>query len=127
MYIFYCDDDQEDIELFKRVVFKINSNIQCESLTDAEESIAYLAGAFPKPDAIFIDLHMPKLDGLECVIAIKRNKALKKIPLIILSNGLGKAQIEQFNKLGVYRFVSKSTVDDMETSLKHMLQPEQEV
>src|SRR5688500_3884307 len=99
MNIFYCDDDQDDIEFFKKAVNKINPKIICTTSLDAEEALNILASEEKKPDAIFIDLHMPKFDGLECVIAIKRNKSLKRIPVIILSNGLGKLQIEQFNKL----------------------------
>jgi CheY-like chemotaxis protein len=123
MNIFYCDDDQDDIEFFKKAVNKINPKITCTTSLDAEEALNILAFEEEKPDAIFIDLHMPKFDGLECVIAIKRNKGLKRIPLIILSNGLGKLQIEQFNKLGVFRFVSKTTFEDLESSLRHVLMP----
>jgi len=123
MNIFYCDDDQDDIEFFKKAVSEINPNINCTTSLDAEEALNILASKEKKPDAIFIDLHMPKFDGLECVIAIKRNKSLKRIPVIILSNGLGKLQIEQFNKLGVYRFVSKTTYEDLESSLRNVLIP----
>jgi CheY-like chemotaxis protein len=123
MNIFYCDDDQDDIEFFKKAVNKINPKITCTTSLDAEEALNILAFEEEKPDAIFIDLHMPKFDGLECVIAIKRNKGLKRIPLIILSNGVGKLQIEQFNKLGVFRFVSKTTFEDLESSLRHVLMP----
>jgi CheY-like chemotaxis protein len=121
MNIFYCDDDQDDIEFFVKAVNKINPEINCVTSLDAEEALQILSSEEKKPDAIFIDLHMPKFDGLECVIAIRRNKSLKRIPLIILSNGLGKAQIEQFNKLGVFRFVSKTTFQDLEDSLRHVL------
>ena len=121
MNIFYCDDDRDDIEFFKKAVGKINPKINCITSLDAEEALTILAADERKPDAIFIDLHMPKFDGLECVIAIKRNKSLKHIPVIILSNGLGKHQIEQFNKLGVFRFVSKTTFEDLESSLRHVL------
>ena len=123
MNIFYCDDDQEDIEFFKKAINKINPKINCTTSLDAEEALNILTSEEKKTDVIFIDLHMPKLDGLECVIAIKRNKSLKQIPVIILSNGLGKLQIEQFNKLGVFRFVSKTTFEDLESSLRHVLIP----
>jgi CheY-like chemotaxis protein len=64
---------------------------------------------------------MPKLDGIECVIAIKRNKDLKRIPIIIISNAINKKEIDQFNRLGVYYFLSKSTFEDLEASLKNII------
>src|SRR5688500_5834273 len=121
MNILYCDDDQDDIEFFKKAVSQINPTINCITTLDAEEALSILLNQEGKPDAIFIDLHMPKLDGIECVIAIKRNKNLKRIPIVIMSNGLGRTQIEQFNKLGVYRFVSKTTYEDLEISLRNIL------
>ena len=65
---------------------------------------------------------MPRLDGIECVIAIKRNKDLKRIPIIIISNAINKKEIDQFNRLGVYYFLSKSTFEDLEVSLKNILE-----
>lgn len=120
MNIFYCDDDLDDIEYFKRAIRKINPTINLTTAVDAEEALTILFNEEKIPQAIFLDLHMPKLDGLECVIAIKRNKRLKHIPITILANGLSRTQIEQFNRLGVFQFISKTTYDDLETSLRNM-------
>ena len=121
MNIFYCDDDLDDIEFFKKAIRRINPTINLTTTQDAEEALTLLATNEKVPHAIFLDLHMPKLDGLECVIAIKRNKKLKRVPVTILANDLTKIQIEQFNKLGVFQFVSKSTYEDLETSLRNLL------
>lgn len=121
MYIFYCDDDEDDLDLFKKAVHKINSKINCVTSNDAEEALSFLSTDKKKPHAIFVDVHMPKLDGIEFVIAIKRNSTLKRIPIIVISNGLGKHEVEQFNRLGVFRFVLKTTYQDLESSLKSLL------
>ena len=121
MNIFYCDDDSDDIEFFQKAIANINSAIDLTAITDAEEALSVLASKNELPHFIFLDLHMPKMDGLECVIAIKRNKRLKRIPIAILANGLSKTQIEQFNKLGVFQFISKTTYEDLELSLRNIL------
>jgi CheY-like chemotaxis protein len=65
---------------------------------------------------------MPKLDGREFVIAVRRNKELKDIPLIILSGSIEKNQVEQFNKMGVYYFLSKSAEErEFHAALKSIL------
>lgn len=121
MEIFYADDDPVDIVFFTRALTRIDPSIQCTTAVDGVEALDKLFNNPRKPDAIFIDLYMPRLDGIECVIAIKRNKDFKKIPIIILSNAIHKKEIDQFNKLGVYYFLSKSTFEDLETSLRNLI------
>ncbi len=121
MEIFYADDDPVDIVFFTRALRRIDPTIKCTTATDGVEALDKLFSQSHKPDAIFIDLYMPKLDGIECVIAIKRNKDLKRIPIIIISNAINKKEIDQFNRLGVYYFLSKTTFEDLEASLKNIL------
>ena len=121
MEIFYADDDPVDIVFFTRALRRIDPTIKCITATDGVEALDKLFSQTQKPAAIFIDLYMPKLDGIECVIAIKRNKDLKRIPIIIISNAINKKEIDQFNRLGVYYFLSKSTFEDLEVSLRNIL------
>ena len=121
MEIFYADDDPVDIVFFTRALKRIDPDIKCITATDGVEALDKLFSQTQKPAAIFIDLYMPKLDGIECVIAIKRNKDLKRIPIIIISNAINKKEIDQFNRLGVYYFLSKSTFEDLEASLRNIL------
>lgn len=122
MEIFYADDDPVDVVFFTRAVKRIDPNIICTTAVDGVEALDTLFSRQVKPHAIFIDLYMPRLDGIECVIAIKRNKDLKRIPIIIISNAINKKEIDQFNRLGVYYFLSKSTFEDLEVSLKNILE-----
>lgn len=121
MEIFYADDDPVDIVFFTRALKRIDPTIVCVTATDGVEALDKLFTQTHIPDAIFIDLYMPKLDGIECVIAIKRNKDLKRVPIIIISNAINKKEVDQFNRLGVYYFLSKSTFEDLEMSLKNIL------
>src|SRR5688572_10958119 len=121
MEIFYADDDPVDIVFFTRALKRIDPSITCITASDGVEALDKLFNQAVKPDAIFIDLYMPRLDGIECVIAIKRNKDLKRVPIIIISNAINKKEIDQFNRLGVYYFLSKTTFEDLEASLKNIL------
>jgi len=121
MEIFYADDDPVDLVFFTRALKRIDSTITCITASDGVEALDKLFSQTNKPDAIFIDLYMPRLDGIECVIAIKRNKDFKRIPIIIISNAINKKEVDQFNRLGVYYFLSKSTFEDLEASLRNII------
>ena len=121
MEIFYADDDPVDLVFFVRALKRIDPTITCITASDGVEALDKLFSQPNKPDAIFIDLYMPRLDGIECVIAIKRNKDFKRIPIIIISNAINKKEVDQFNRLGVYYFLSKSTFEDLEASLRNII------
>ena len=121
MVIFYADDDPVDLVFFARALKRIDPAIACITANDGVEALDKLFSQTNKPDAIFIDLYMPRLDGIECVIAIKRNKDFKRIPIIIISNAINKKEVDQFNRLGVYYFLSKSTFEDLEASLRNII------
>ena len=121
MQIFYADDDPVDLVFFTRALKRIDPTITCVTASDGVEALDKLFSQTNRPDAIFIDLYMPRLDGIECVIAIKRNKDFKKIPIIIISNAINKKEVDQFNRLGVYYFLSKSTFEDLEASLRNII------
>src|SRR3989337_201326 len=121
MSVFYCDDDLDDIELFKMAIRRIDPLIHVIATTDCEDGLTALFKSEQLPQMIFFDILMPKMDGIETVIAVKRNKKFNSVPIIMLSNGLSKAQIEQFNALGVFQFISKTNYIGLEQSLRGVL------
>src|SRR5688572_12212576 len=118
MHIFYCDDDQDDLDFFKSVVTRLNPEIKLTLSSSPLEALEYLKTIKVKPNFIFFDCKMPELDGIECAIAIKRNRHLKKIPLIMLSENHQGIIIQDYNKLGVYSFLLKTNLEDLEIALK---------
>ena len=119
MTVLYIDDDIEDIELFEEALHHVDPDIQFHSSLHVDEALDKLFNHSLVPDAIFVDLHLPKSDGLECVKRIKEHRHLANIPIVILSTTIGNRQVDDFNKLGVYYFLSKSAlISNMEPALK---------
>jgi DNA-binding NarL/FixJ family response regulator len=75
-----------------------------------------------KPDVIFVDYHLGAIDGYECVKRIKERDELKDVPVVVLSGKISPAIVDDFNKIGVYNFLSKSAMfDDVRDALKVLL------
>lgn len=67
-----------------------------------------------KPDLILLDIIMPEIDGFEVMEIISKNKRLKKIPIIIISNSGQPIEISRARKLGVVDWLIKTEFDPQE-------------
>lgn len=72
------------------------------------EALEYLRGASSEiPCLIFLDLNMPKMNGIEFLRHIRQDERLKNIPVIILSSSTDNSdRIETFS-LGIVGYLIK--------------------
>ena len=59
------------------------------------------------PLAIFLDLKMPKVDGLETLRQIKNDETLKVIPVVMLTSSREEIDLVKSYRLGVNAYVVK--------------------
>ena len=59
------------------------------------------------PVVVFLDLKMPKVDGLEVLTQMKSDPALKVIPVVMLTSSREEADLVKSYKLGVNAYVVK--------------------
>jgi CheY-like chemotaxis protein len=84
--IFLADDDEEDRLLFQEALSEVFSDVELIQSYDGENLMETLSQRVPPaPDAIFLDLNMPRKNGFECLAAIKENEKYRDIPVIIFS------------------------------------------
>jgi DNA-binding response OmpR family regulator len=76
-----------------------------------------------KPDFILLDLVLPSMDGFEVLAKIRKNDALKKIPVIIFSNLAEEKDMLKAKDLGANEYMVKSnfTLDELAQKIKEML------
>ena len=59
------------------------------------------------PKVIFLDLHMPKISGLDFLRIIKSNEQTKNIPVVVLKSSVSPGDIAECQRLGVHGFIEK--------------------
>jgi chemotaxis family two-component system response regulator Rcp1 len=64
-------------------------------------------GQARRPDIILLDLNLPRMDGREVLAQIKRDDALKTIPVVILTTSEGEADIIKSYELQANCYLSK--------------------
>lgn len=66
MYIILCDDDPDDLFFFQEALHEVYPNCSVEITTDGQQLYNLLTNCtISLPDIIFLDLNMPKMNGLE--------------------------------------------------------------
>lgn len=107
---FLAEDDLDDQILFMEAVTALNVGVSCEMAMDGEQAIDKLKNRKGRlPDCIFLDLNMPKMDGLQCLYEIRKIKTIAQVPAIIYSTTISNTVIEQGRKLGAMAFFNKPT------------------
>lgn len=88
---------------------------------DGEEAVK-TCSAF-NPDLIILDLIMPNKDGFTVLAELKKNPALKDIPVIVTSNLSQKEDINRALSLGATDYIVKSNIDlnDLLTKINKLL------
>ena len=66
------------------------------------------------PDLVLLDIVMPKKDGFEVMEEKKKDKNLKKIPLIIISNSGQAIELDRAKALGARDWLVKTEFDPKE-------------
>ena len=105
---FIVDDDVDDQDLFIEAVHEIDESIICFSASDCEEALELLkGGTIGLPDIIFLDLNLPRINGKQCLVALKEDARLQRIPVIIYSTSSEKREIDEVARLGAVHFLTK--------------------
>jgi len=59
------------------------------------------------PKVIFLDLHMPKINGLEFLRRIKSDEQTKEIPVVVLKSSISPIEVNECHRLGVNDYIEK--------------------
>jgi CheY-like chemotaxis protein len=110
--ILLVEDNPNDIELTLRAFRKAQVKNEIVIARDGQEALDYLEeckeGLRPRmPGLILLDLNLPKRSGHEVLSAIKTDRTLARIPVIMLTASTREEDVVRSYDLGVNTFISK--------------------
>lgn len=76
----------DDSKTIRRTAETLLQKAGCEVVTATDGFDALAKIADEKPDVIFVDIMMPRLDGYQTCALIKNNSTFKSTPVIMLSS-----------------------------------------
>jgi CheY-like chemotaxis protein len=107
--ILLVEDDDVDIMTVERTLKDLKIKNQLVSKANGEEALEYLrTDDNKKPCIIFLDLNMPKMNGIEFLKIVKADKTLKKIPVVVLTTSRQQQDIIESFDLSAAGYIVKS-------------------
>jgi CheY-like chemotaxis protein len=115
--IVLAEDDIDDQNIFQIALEEIDSAIRTQFVSNGKELLTLLQTA--QPDLLFLDLDMPYKNGLECLVEMKKDLQLKKIPVVVFSSTTKPSNIQTAYEMGAHLFFIKPPIySDYLSSIK---------
>lgn len=115
LQILLVEDNMSDAMLTIRALKKHNLANNLLHLYDGAQALDFLFGngdyegrnLAEKPKVIFLDLKMPKVDGLEVLRHLKADDRTKLIPVVMMTSSKEEKDIVESHRLGVNSYIVK--------------------
>jgi len=113
--ILLVEDTASDAELTIRALKKGSAAYRIVHLWDGKEAFDFLMGIGSykdrdvnvTPRVILMDLKMPRVTGVQLLALIKQEKALRTIPIVILTSSKEDPDMEACYNLGINSYIVK--------------------
>src|SRR5438034_7844140 len=105
--ILLVEDNPSDAELTQRALRKSELGARVAVARDGAEALEYLLNDRPKPKVIFLDLKLPKIDGIEVLRRARTDQRTRSVPIVVLTSSHEERDIAECYKLGVNSYVVK--------------------
>ena len=102
--VLFIEDDPTVAQMYK---LKLElDGYQVTMAKDGEEGLQFASDV--RPDIIFLDIRLPKMDGFAVLERLRGNEQTRHIPVVILSNYGERELVERGLKLGALEYLIKS-------------------
>lgn len=116
MNIIFIDDDFEELDFMRLGVEAVRPEAHCNFFTDCDEALSALARMTSRPDYIFMEVNMNKIDGDECLVQLGRNQKIRSCKVVMMSSSMDmyeQSHQRAFLNRGAFAIVEKpGTVDE---------------
>jgi CheY-like chemotaxis protein len=83
--IVMVDDDADDQDFFRSACSVVDPNLEVTCYQDSVKALEKISALPTPPDLIFLDLNMPRFNGVEFLEKLKNVPLMKRVPVVIYS------------------------------------------
>ena len=105
-HLLLIDDDEDEIRILSDALAEAVIDCQCTWAMGPQHGLAILK--YFTPQFIFMDYRMPKMNGIECIEAIRETHGLTEVPIILYSSEINKELADKAYAAGAMACVKKT-------------------
>lgn len=123
-HILWADDDMDDLMLMRHVLQDTGQEYEITEVGNGQEALDYLEKAKEKnnlPALIILDMNMPVLSGKEALTVIKKDEALKDIPLVFFTTSNSELDKMYCKRYGVEMITKPPQYNSLKEAVRRLL------
>ncbi len=105
--VLIVDDDRDLARILTFYVHQIMGPVDVRVAYDGEEALGAVQEA--EPDVMLLDLHMPRMNGVELCMQLKGEGLAESSSIISVSAGAAEHDVQLLHQLGIHHFVEKGS------------------
>jgi CheY-like chemotaxis protein len=105
--IVLAEDDEDDSQFFEEALKSVSDPPSLIRAKDGVELTNLLKDSTTLPDLIFLDINMPRKNGVQCLREIRQKENLAHVPVVILSTTSSEDVVESMYQSGANLYVQK--------------------
>ncbi len=109
VWYYLIDDDIDDQEIFRMAIQRVHPSITCTCVNNAVDALHQLRETAILPNCIFLDINMPRMNGIACLKALKQITRLDDVPVYMYSTAADPRILNESRELGATDFIIKPT------------------
>jgi CheY-like chemotaxis protein len=119
-HFFLIDDDEDELEIFMEALAKLQVPCKCTYAQSAEQALEILN--YLKPDVVFVDINMPRVNGFECAKKIRTKAGHEETHIVMYSNGANDVSLEEAHRWGATSCIKKTnSIADLVAAMQKVL------
>ena len=116
-----AEDNAADVFLMEAALQHAGVALEFVVARDGVEAMALLQGGGPLPDALVLDLNMPRMNGFEVLEAVRGDPHLARLKVIVLTTSSASVDRERALALRADAYITKPLAFDEFTALAGQL------
>ncbi len=106
--VLVVDDNQTNLEILEQQLGSWHMRVTCaESGEESLDAMRQAAAAGAPFELVILDMHMPRMDGLQLASAIQSDASLARSPLVMLTSTSDAGSVEERRQAGILHCISK--------------------
>jgi CheY-like chemotaxis protein len=115
LVILLAEDSDADAKIALRAFNAASRPSVIHAVRDGQEALDYLYGRgmysdrteYAKPDLLLLDLNMPRVDGFAVIDALKKDPAMREVPIVIMTTSRNAGDVLRAYQAGAASYIPK--------------------